>query len=151
MNFKQLEKLKQQGKIKGFVGPAVCLPGGQGGVGGTGRTVHTNKKSKGLEWLEWNLMYWANEKGLILEREYEFSDRKFRFDFCFPALKLAIEFEGGIFIPKSGHNTAKHYTKDTFKYNLATIKGFRILRYTAMNYTSAINDLNLIYGDIKNG
>lgn len=103
------------------------------------------KKSKALIWLEWNLQYWCNSKALTLETEYRFCPgRGWRFDFAIPAMMTAVEYEGGIFLAKSGHNTAKHYTKDTEKYNRASLLGWKVIRVTAMNYTTAIQALNAI-------
>lgn len=136
MNENQLLALKQSGKIKDYHISA---------AGKAPAASRPRETSRGLEWLEMNLAYWCNSKGISLEREYQFSDRKFRFDFYIPAMGCGIEFEGGIFLANSGHKTPKHYTKDTLKYNMAAILGFTVLRYTAMNYQYAINDLNQLY------
>ena len=106
-------------------------------------TLPKNHSSKALTWLEWNIAYWCNEKMLTLEKEYKFcSDRGWRFDFCIPSLKIAIEFEGGIFMQHSGHNTSKHFTKDSDKYNRAAVLGYRVIRVTALNYTTVLKTLN---------
>lgn len=55
--------------------------------------------------------------------------RKFRFDCANPSLKVAIEIEGGIWISGS-HNRPVRYQLDMEKYNLATIEGWKILRYS---------------------
>lgn len=61
--------------------------------------------------------------------ELEFSsNRKFRFDFAFPSHKLAIEFEGGVWI-EGAHNRGKGFVKDMEKYNLACVHGWRLLRF----------------------
>ena len=100
-------------------------------------------KSKALIWLDWNLQYWCNEKALTLEKEFRFCpERGWRFDYCIPALKIAIEYEGGIFMEKSGHNTARHYTKDSDKYNRAAVLGWKVIRVTALNYTTVLKTLN---------
>ena len=104
---------------------------------------HFPVKSKALDYIGWNLLYWCNTQAVILEQEYKFSqDRAFRFDWAIPSMKLAVEFEGGIFQANSGHKTAKHYTKDTDKYNLAAGLGWRVLRFTALNYTNLVTELN---------
>jgi hypothetical protein len=57
--------------------------------------------------------------------------RKFRFDCANPFLKIAIEIEGGIWLgAKGGHTNGIGYSNNILKYNLATIEGWRILRYT---------------------
>jgi len=107
-----------------------------------------NHKSKALTWLEWNLSYWCNEHSLTLEKEYRFCDRGWRFDFAIAtgSLKIAVEFEGGIFRQYSNqsgaHSTAKLFTKDTDKYNRASVLGWRVIRVTAMNYTTVLTTLN---------
>lgn len=76
--------------------------------------------------------------------EYVFSEtRMFRFDIAVPSMKLAIEYEG-IFSKdngQNGHTGVKHYVKDCQKYNLATVEGWKVLRYTAKNYKHFIDDL----------
>lgn len=56
-------------------------------------------------------------------------DRKYRFDCADPSHKIAIEIEGGIWLGK-GHTGGLHYTQDMEKYNLATIEGWKLLRYS---------------------
>ncbi|WP_435415888.1 hypothetical protein [Polaribacter aestuariivivens] len=68
------------------------------------------------------------------------SKRKFRFDIAIPSLKLGIEYEG-LNSAKSGHTTITGYTKDCTKYNLATKEGWRILRYTMINYKDFTKDI----------
>lgn len=63
--------------------------------------------------------------------EYKFlHDRRFKFDLAIPKYHIAIEFEGGIF---SGgrHTRGKGYANDAKKYNLATMHGWKLLRYTS--------------------
>lgn len=66
--------------------------------------------------------------------------RKFRFDMAIPSLKLGIEYEG-LNSAKSGHTTMSGYTSDCTKYNLAAKEGWRVLRYTMINYKDFTNDL----------
>ena len=56
--------------------------------------------------------------------------RKFRFDCANPGLKIAIEIEGGLWMPKGAHNTGIAMCKDMEKYNLAVLEGWKILRYS---------------------
>jgi len=73
--------------------------------------------------------------------EYKFHEtRQWRFDIAIPLLKIAIEYEG-IMSRKSRHTTIIGYTKDCEKYNAATIAGWRVLRYNAINYKSLGDDL----------
>ena len=74
-------------------------------------------------------------------REYVFHPkRKFRFDWAIPDLKIAIEYEG-LMSEKSGHTTVTGYTKDCEKYNLAALMGWKVLRYTALNYKHLYRDI----------
>ena len=61
--------------------------------------------------------------------------RKWRFDFAWPALMLAVECEGGTF---SGgrHTRGTGFEKDAEKYGEATARGWRVLRVTQRQITS---------------
>lgn len=94
------------------------------------------------EWIEQNLQWWCNKHAVSLEREVKFAaDRKWRFDWAIPAHKIAIEYEG-IFSIKSGHTTHDGFTKNTDKYNRAAAEGWKVLRFTAVNYKNLVNELN---------
>ena len=82
-------------------------------------------------------------KYLTPEREFQFCPaRKWRFDFAFPHIKLAIEIEGGTW---SGgrHSRGSGFEKDCEKYNSAAMLGWRILRYSTSMVMSgtAINQV----------
>lgn len=70
------------------------------------------------------------QKGLQFEKEYKFLDnRRFRFDYAIVDYQIAIEIEGGVW--KQGrHNRGVGFLGDMEKYNLATSKGWSILRTT---------------------
>lgn len=57
------------------------------------------------------------------------SPRKFRFDFAWPEVRLALEVEGGIFT-KQAHGSITGILRDMEKYNLAAANGWRVLRVT---------------------
>jgi len=91
------------------------------------------------------------------KKEFKFSDRKFKFDFAIiinAEIFCAVEYEGLGFkggkegldgkIDKSGHTTATGYTSNCTKYNLATVLGWKLLRYTALNYKDLERDLKLL-------
>lgn len=83
--------------------------------------------------------------GIDFVKEYKFlEDRKFRFDWFIPELNLAIEYEG-IYSAKSRHTSLKGYTNDCTKYNFATKAGYKVLRYTASNYTDLKNDIEQMF------
>ena len=61
------------------------------------------------------------------EREYRFSPaRRWRFDFAWPDIKLAVEIEG-----RGRHQTVVGYRSDCDKYNEAVRLGWRVLRFPA--------------------
>lgn len=55
--------------------------------------------------------------------------RRWTFDFAVPALMLAVEVEGGIWV-KGRHTRGKGYEKDCEKYNEAALRGWKVLRFT---------------------
>ncbi len=64
------------------------------------------------------------------KREFRFHDtRKWRFDFAFPDLKIAIEVEGGTWMKKSRHTSGAGFAKDCEKYNEAALLSWRVLRF----------------------
>lgn len=78
-------------------------------------------------------------------KEFQFAPpRKFRADFAVIESKFLCEYEGVFSTEKSRHTTVFGYTKDCEKYNLATINGWRILRYTSANYKDIVRDLKLL-------
>lgn len=137
---KDIEDLKASGKIRGFVDthkPAKNIPHE------TVKNIPKGKKrSKTKEWISKNLWALARAKKLELKTEHEFHpERKWRFDWCFPHHKIAIEYEG-LMSEKSRHTTVSGFTGDADKYNAAQSLGWKVLRYTAKNYKSIIEDLN---------
>lgn len=97
-----------------------------------------------------NDMMWALKVSKIeYQEEYRFHPtRKWRFDFAIPSMMVAIEYEG-IHSAKSRHTTVTGYSKDTEKYNAATILGWKVLRYTAQTSGNIINDLKQIQNGNK--
>lgn len=84
------------------------------------------------------------DQGIKFEKEFIFHPiRKWRFDFAILDQKVAIEYEG-IISDKSRHTNIKGYTEDSNKYNEAQKLGWKVLRYTALNYTNIIEDLKEI-------
>lgn len=68
--------------------------------------------------------------GLDPVREYEFVEgRKFRFDFAFPAKKIAVEVEGGIW-NGGRHSRGSGFEADARKYNRAACLGWKVLRFS---------------------
>jgi len=62
-------------------------------------------------------------------REFRFdSARRWRFDFAWPDLKVAVEIEGGVWT-EGGHTRGAGYVADLEKYNAAVAQGWRLFRF----------------------
>jgi len=71
----------------------------------------------------------------VPELEYKFlKKRRCRFDFAWPDRMIAMEVEGGVY---SGgrHTRGAGYTRDLEKYNLATLHGWNVYRFTTQDVT----------------
>lgn len=55
--------------------------------------------------------------------------RRWRFDLCFPAHRLAVEVDGGTWVG-GRHSRGAGYERDCLKLNQAVIDGWRVLRVT---------------------
>ena len=65
------------------------------------------------------------------EREVRFhATRRWRFDLCWPARRVAVEVEGGTWVA-GRHSRGKGMRSDAEKYNEATLAGWRLLRVTS--------------------
>lgn len=107
------------------------------------RTKVTAGRSKEKGLFKLLLAQTAQKHGLTVLEEYKFAEkRKFRADFAITELKTLCEYEG-IIAGKARHTTITGYTNDCIKYNLAASLGWKVLRYTALNYGQ-------IEGDITN-
>lgn len=64
------------------------------------------------------------------QREYKFlKNRKFRFDFCWPAYLFAVEIDGNVY-GTSRHTSGVGYSRDCEKFALAACDGYRVIRVT---------------------
>ena len=81
--------------------------------------------------IEEQLAYFLASAGIQgFEREYRFAPpRRWRFDFAWTDIRLALEIEGGTWVT-GRHNRPVGYAKDLEKYNTATLMGWRVLRVT---------------------
>lgn len=63
--------------------------------------------------------------GIAAVEQHRFCpERRYRFDFCWPDLMLAVEVEGG------AHGIRKQYQHDVERHNVAMLLGWRVLRFT---------------------
>lgn len=84
--------------------------------------------------------------GLSPVREFVFHPtRKWRLDFCWPHLKLAVEIEGGV------HRIKGRFKSDLAKYNALALDGWRLLRYSPKMVESgeAINEVMIAIGSTE--
>ena len=57
--------------------------------------------------------------------------RRWRFDWAYVVEKIALEQDGGIWLPGGGrHNRPRGYERDIEKLNEAVLLGWRVLRFT---------------------
>lgn len=70
------------------------------------------------------------DNGMV--REFRFHDtRKWRFDFAWPDIKLAVEIQGGIWLGGRGaHTSAKGVARDSEKLLEAVMLGWRVIPAT---------------------
>lgn len=65
--------------------------------------------------------------------EYKFHPiRQWRFDYCYPEKKIALEVEGGVHTG-GRHTSGPGFMKDMEKYNAAVLLGWRVVRTTPEN------------------
>lgn len=66
------------------------------------------------------------------EREYQFCERKWKFDFAWPTARVAVEIEGGIHegAGRGRHMRQTGFENDIEKYNFAAMNSWLVFRYT---------------------
>jgi hypothetical protein len=136
---KHIKGLLSTGKIRGYK-----MPEKKKGYSKDGAVIPRDKP-KGIVWLEWNLAYFCNLHSLELKTEYQFDPaRKYRFDFAISpnGLKIALEYEGGLFMKRGGHNSPAGIHRDIEKYERAQALGWKIIRVTCKTYTTALKSLD---------
>lgn len=70
--------------------------------------------------------------------EYKFHPtRKWRFDFCWPEQKIAVEIEGGAWT-QGRHTRGYGFIADMTKYNAGGKLGYRIFRFTPQEFKRGI-------------
>ena len=104
-----------------------------------GKVLKTPKR----DFISWNLLFWSKENGFTLKKEYQFHpERKMAvFDWAIPDKKIGIEYQGGIFMNKSGHSNMLGQKRDHKKFNSAQILGWKVLTYNALSYLEILKDL----------
>jgi very-short-patch-repair endonuclease len=69
------------------------------------------------------------DDGMVREHRFA-APRKWKFDFAWPELMIAVEIEGGIW-NEGRHTRGAGFAADVEKYNAAAMDGWRVLRYTS--------------------
>ena len=88
-----------------------------------------------------SLKFYLKSIGVPYVEEHIFHHtRKWRFDIALPALKLAIEYDGhgatGGKAHMGRHASVTGMARDSEKINQAQILGWRVLRFTALHFSS---------------
>lgn len=69
-------------------------------------------------------------------REFRFHQkRRWRFDFAYPEIKMAIEVQGGVFT-NGAHVRGAFYQKEMEKFRIAAMHGWKVLPYTSPDIRS---------------
>jgi len=79
--------------------------------------------------LEDELGFQLKAVGLEPEREYRFCERRWRLDFAFPAVKVGVEIQGGIY-SHGRHVRGAGYEHDMEKANCAVLLGWKVLQFS---------------------
>jgi len=75
-------------------------------------------------------VFCKSQLGRTPVREYRFHQtRRWRFDYAFPDLKIAIECDGGVWM-RGRHVRPQGYIKDMEKFNAAAELGWVVLKFT---------------------
>lgn len=82
--------------------------------------------------------------------EYRFAPpRRWRFDWAWPEAKVALESDGGTWLPGGGrHNRGKGFLNDMEKGNRATALGWRVFHATPQTLCSSVT-LDLLAGALQ--
>ncbi len=152
-----LDDLKAKGFIRGY---SPLNPPPEKAVKGKKKGQLPAKGSKIKGWISLQLFAWCKAEGLTLVSELKFSkDRKWRADWAIfhgvnevqarahqyteSNMVCLIEYEG-LMNEKSRHTTIGGFSKDTEKYREASMLGWTVLRYTALNHKAIVSDLDKI-------
>lgn len=88
----------------------------------------------------------AKKLGYTVKPEFKFlTNRRFRADWLIEigSKKVLVEYEG-IGSTKSRHTSITGYTNDCEKYNLASLYGYIVLRFTALNFKDVFEYLEVL-------
>lgn len=123
----------------------------------TKKVIKARNDSKEVQWLHWQLKYGlpkgyivVPELRLIKSRKYSLDfavlkgvteEQARRFEYGKENMVCAIEYQGGIFMKKSGHSNPAGATRDCDKSNLAQSIGWPYLTFTVLNYENVLKEV----------
>ena len=90
---------------------------------------------------------------MTAEREYRFDEhRRYRFDFAIPAVKVAVEVQGGVW-SGGAHGRGSGIVRDYDKINLAQLLGWIVLLFdvTAVRDGRALATIQMALEKCKEG
>lgn len=104
----------------------------------TGRKIYSEEHARFLQ----HVSSVMEEHGI---GEFPFdSERKWSFDWAWPELRIAVEYEGNVYGGGKGHRSVGKFVRDMEKYNWAAIYGWCVLRCASVQ----IND-GTFYGQLE--
>ena len=75
----------------------------------------------------------------VTELRFDIGGRRWRFDVAWPAVKIAVEIEGGAFMPGgSRHTRGAGFRKDRLKYGAAFAQGWTVLAVMPEQVTNGL-------------
>ncbi len=92
---------------------------------------HTRKAQLEQRFLEAWTVHYRNLPRPIMQHRFH-QVRKWRWDFCWPEQKLAVEIQGGSFVG-GGHNRGAQQQKDYEKQRVAVALGWRVLPFNTID------------------
>lgn len=85
------------------------------------------------------IMIRARFPDVIAEHKFH-PTRRWRFDWALPAIMIAFEFEGGVFV-QGRHSRGLGLSADAVKYNTAQLMGWRVFRFTSAHVTGHAKEI----------
>ena len=124
------------------------------------KVVKARNDCKEVQWIAWQLKEWCKDDYIVIPELRFDKKRRYRFDFAImkgvteeQARKFqydksniicGIEYQGGVFMEKSGHSNPTGATRDCDKSNLAQSLGWPLLTFTVLNYQQVIDSVQAI-------
>ena len=90
------------------------------------------------------------KRNIAFITEFKFcTTRKFRADIAIPQYRILIEYEGLVYGGQGGHQTVEGFNSNCIKYNICTLQGWFLLRYTNQIYKNFDQDITEFLLNIK--